>query len=220
MLKIARWGGVANVADIIKELKELAINAATDTNTDDDRAILQKKFDQALENINDIATTTNFNGKYLLDGTLAAVSNGTRTETQTKTVFSTVETTTTIESTTTTTEISTDPIAIDGNSVTEGGIYQLSSGFSGTLNVSAQNVKIIGDGSTLSNVKINVTASNANLWIENLNISNGDLSAIQFSSGTNMLIVKGTNNLTLGANTYAAAVNIGSSGELNIVGDG
>lgn len=68
LMKIAS-GGVENIVEFLRELRELAINAATDTNTDEDRAILQKKADQILLSINDVATSTNYNGKNLLDGT-------------------------------------------------------------------------------------------------------------------------------------------------------
>ena len=62
-------GAVGNIVEELRNLKELAINAANDTNTDADRKIIQKEFDQKKANINDIATTTNYNGKTLLDGT-------------------------------------------------------------------------------------------------------------------------------------------------------
>jgi len=68
LLKVAE-GGVDNIVEELRNLKELAINAANDTNTDSDRATIQKEFTQKMANINDIATMTNYNGKILLDGT-------------------------------------------------------------------------------------------------------------------------------------------------------
>lgn len=44
------------------------MNAANDSNTDADRATIQKEFDQKMVNINDIASETNYNGKLLLNG--------------------------------------------------------------------------------------------------------------------------------------------------------
>ena len=67
LLRVAD-GGINNIVDELRNLKELAINAANDHNTDADRAIIQKEFDQKKANIDDIATTTNYNGKMLLDG--------------------------------------------------------------------------------------------------------------------------------------------------------
>jgi len=60
-------GAVSSTVEILKSLKEKAINAATDTNTDADRATIQKELDQFIDQIDDNALTT-FNGKYLVDG--------------------------------------------------------------------------------------------------------------------------------------------------------
>lgn len=67
LFKIAE-GGIDNIVEELRNLKELAINSANDTNTDVDRLTIQKEFSQKMANINDIATTTNYNGKILLDG--------------------------------------------------------------------------------------------------------------------------------------------------------
>ena len=61
-------GAVANIIEELRSLKELALNAANDTNTDLDRATIQKEFEHRKANINDIAAETNYNGKILLDG--------------------------------------------------------------------------------------------------------------------------------------------------------
>ena len=66
LLKTAE-GAVSSTVDILKTLKEKAINAANDTNTDADRAIIQKEVDQAINQIDENANVT-FNGKTLLDG--------------------------------------------------------------------------------------------------------------------------------------------------------
>ena len=66
MMKVAE-GAVSSTVDILKTLKEKVINAANDTNTDADRATIQKELDQSIDQINDNANVT-FNGKYLVDG--------------------------------------------------------------------------------------------------------------------------------------------------------
>ena len=66
LLKTAE-GAVSATVDILKTLKEKAINAANDTNTDEDRAIIQKEVDQALDQIDENAAVT-FNGQTLIDG--------------------------------------------------------------------------------------------------------------------------------------------------------
>ena len=66
--------------DILKTLKEKAINAANDSNTDEDRATIQKEVDQALDQIDDNANVT-YNGKIMLDGSKnnSVVAGGTAT---------------------------------------------------------------------------------------------------------------------------------------------
>ena len=66
MMKVAE-GAVSSTVEILKTLKEKAVNAANDTNTDADRATIQKEMDQSIDQINDNANVT-FNGQYLIDG--------------------------------------------------------------------------------------------------------------------------------------------------------
>ena len=60
-------GALDSTVDILKTLKEKAINAANDTNTDADRATIQKEVDQAVQQIDENAQVT-YNSKTLLDG--------------------------------------------------------------------------------------------------------------------------------------------------------
>ena len=60
-------GAVSSTVEILKTLKEKAINAANDTNTDDDRRTIQKEINQMVDQIDDNALAT-YNGKYLVDG--------------------------------------------------------------------------------------------------------------------------------------------------------
>ena len=77
MMKVAE-GAVSSTVDILKTLKEKVINAANDSNTDSDRATIQKELDQSIDQINDNANVT-FNGKYLVDGSKNAATSGTCT---------------------------------------------------------------------------------------------------------------------------------------------
>lgn len=58
-----------NTADIIKTLRQRAINSANDTNTAQERAAIQKEVEQFLWQIDSNAYETKFNGQNLLDGT-------------------------------------------------------------------------------------------------------------------------------------------------------
>jgi flagellin len=67
MMKVAE-GAVSSTVEILKTLKEKVINAANDSNTDEDRQTIQKELNQSVDQINDNANVT-YNGKYLVDGT-------------------------------------------------------------------------------------------------------------------------------------------------------
>lgn len=62
-------GALNETHSILQRMRELAVQSATDTNTDDDRAELQKEVAQLLLEVDRIATTTEFNTQSLLDGT-------------------------------------------------------------------------------------------------------------------------------------------------------
>ncbi|MCI7331573.1 MAG: flagellin, partial [Selenomonadaceae bacterium] len=67
LLKVAA-GGIDDIVSELRSLKELSINAANDHNFDLDRETLQKEYEQRKADIEDIASSTNYNGKILLDG--------------------------------------------------------------------------------------------------------------------------------------------------------
>lgn len=76
LLKVAD-GGISSTVDILRTLKEKAIEAANDTATTADRQTIQKLFDQYADQIDDNALVT-YNGKYLLDGSREGVSQQTQ----------------------------------------------------------------------------------------------------------------------------------------------
>ena len=61
-------GALQESQNVIHRMRELAVQAANDTNTDDDRAQIQKEIKQLTNEIDRIATATEFNTKKLLDG--------------------------------------------------------------------------------------------------------------------------------------------------------
>ena len=77
MMKVAE-GAVSSTVEILKTMKEKAVNAANDTNTDADRATIQKELDQSIDQINDNANVT-FNGQYLVDGSKSQGTTATTT---------------------------------------------------------------------------------------------------------------------------------------------
>ena len=64
-------GALNETHAILQRMRELAVQAANDTNTDDDRIEIQKEIDQLKSEIDRIGNTTEFNTKRLVDGTLS-----------------------------------------------------------------------------------------------------------------------------------------------------
>src|SRR5690606_41467974 len=62
-------GALTETHAILQRMRELAVQAANDTNTDDDRAALQNEITQLIAEIDRIASDTEFNTQTLLDGT-------------------------------------------------------------------------------------------------------------------------------------------------------
>lgn len=57
----------------LQRLRELAVQAATDTNTLDDRKAIQREINELLDEIDRIATTTEFNTQKVIDGSYSGV---------------------------------------------------------------------------------------------------------------------------------------------------
>ena len=65
-------GALTEVHSILQRMRELAVQASSDTNTNVDRDQIQKELDQLREEIDRISRTTEFNTLKLLDGNLNA----------------------------------------------------------------------------------------------------------------------------------------------------
>jgi len=66
-------GALNETHAILQRMRELAVQAVNDTNTETDRAELQKEVDQLSQELSRIGATTEFNTKKILDGTFEGV---------------------------------------------------------------------------------------------------------------------------------------------------
>jgi flagellin len=64
-------GALNETHAILQRMRELAVQAANDTNTDEDRTQLQAEVTQLIQELTRIANNTEFNTKKLLNGSLA-----------------------------------------------------------------------------------------------------------------------------------------------------
>lgn len=66
-------GALNETQAILQRMRELAVQAANDTNVDVDRSALQKEIDQLAQEITRIANNTEFNTQKLLDGDFSGI---------------------------------------------------------------------------------------------------------------------------------------------------
>jgi flagellin len=62
-------GALSNIADILQRMNSLTAQAQSGSSSADDLSYIDAEYQQLLEEVDDISTTTNFNGVALLDGT-------------------------------------------------------------------------------------------------------------------------------------------------------
>ena len=65
-------GALGESSNILRRIRDLAVQSANDTNSGSDRAALQQEVSQLQQELNRIAGDTEFNGKKLLDGSFVA----------------------------------------------------------------------------------------------------------------------------------------------------
>jgi flagellin len=69
-------GALGTIKTILQRVRQLAVEASSDILSQDDRQSLQDEVNQLLLEINRIAQNTNFNGRQLLDGSIAGYQPG------------------------------------------------------------------------------------------------------------------------------------------------
>ncbi|HKU45211.1 MAG TPA: flagellin [Polyangiales bacterium] len=65
-------GALGESSNILRRIRDIAVQSANDTNSGTDRAALQQEVAQLQQELNRIANETEFNGKKLLDGSFVA----------------------------------------------------------------------------------------------------------------------------------------------------
>ena len=80
-------GALSETTEIIQKMRKLAVQASSDTNTQEDRDAIQIEIDKLIEEIDSIANNTKFNSRKLLDGSIGATNNGIQIIPEKKGVF-------------------------------------------------------------------------------------------------------------------------------------
>ncbi|SFC86488.1 flagellin N-terminal helical domain-containing protein [Massilia yuzhufengensis] len=63
-------GGLSTATDLLQRMRTLTVQAANGTNSSSDRSSIQQEVGQLQQELNRVATSTQFNGQNVLDGTL------------------------------------------------------------------------------------------------------------------------------------------------------
>ncbi|AKH20271.1 flagellin [Sedimenticola thiotaurini] len=66
-------GALSTAGDAMQRIRELAVQAANDTNSASDRKAINNEVQQLIQEVNRIATSTQFNGQNILDGSLSTL---------------------------------------------------------------------------------------------------------------------------------------------------
>ena len=197
--------GIAQIIQNIRTLKEKAIDATNDSNTDEDRAPIQKEFNQLVSTIDDIAIGTEFNGKRLLDGTYSGE------------LKTTTENVVTDEKVIELKRTDNAPVTLnEGDKITQDGVYMLPKDFTGELPIEAKNVKLIQEDPSTALKDVYITkreGGETNLWLENFNVTNSkDKNFIKFQGSGNTFNFTGTNSFKSnysGTIINSAVINVG-----------
>lgn len=205
LLKVAA-GGIQTVVENLKTMKELALRSANGIYTDSDRLAMEKEFQSCQDSIDTTAETTTFNSKVLLDGTYR--------NQDLRAVDAVVA-----------------PKILKGSisaanageyTISQDGIYELDSGFTGTLKIDAANVQLKGTTDlNLANINIECEKEGMNLSLTNVFITNDSShknNILKFTGIGNSLTTSGTCGFQYDAVSNNAALNIGQ--ELEITNNG
>ncbi len=156
-------GALNETHSILQRMRELAVQSANDTNTNDDRLEIQKEVNQLRDEVDRIANTTEFNTKKLLNGDSGNKAiYGTNTNVETATINNEAIKAGSYEVVTTT---AAERAAVNGTGAVTDAAITTSSSVSVTINGTAITFDTVaGDGTATVNNFVNAV-NNANIGV-------------------------------------------------------
>lgn len=223
LLAIAE-GGLQQITELIKGMRELSLKASNGIYTDADMHAMDEEYQQRVKHIDDIVASTNYNGIPLLDGSLALHGGGRSPG------FSMPESQ--MYSPAAPTGVAAASLAAATYTITGDGVFVIPAGFSGDILVKSSNVLIKqASAAALTNVSIQCDPG-TNLFLEDLNLQTinntaaAGKSAIEFKGAGNTLNLKGNNTVRgyYGFNDVsglfcASLIHVGAGTDLTIRAD-
>ena len=181
-------GALNETHAILQRMRELAVQAANDTNTLDDRREIQKEVEQLKSEINRISETTEFNTQKLLNGSLGAVGSSDNTAV----------------------------IKVNSASGLKKGDYDVNVTAAASVKTAAEGSATF-DGSSVTNIKdLDLTINGVTIDFSNLTdtATGSDIKAVidSYSDKTGVVASVNSNKITL------STVEYGSNAKLNLGG--
>jgi flagellin len=201
-------GGLSTSGDILQRMRELAVQSANGTNSSSDRASLQQEVTQLKDELTRIASTTQFNGQNVLDGSLSA--------TQFQVGASANQTINVGIASAKATDIgnfSLRSVAVNTNSISSA---QSANTSSGNNRVVAQTLTIAGNGKTSSfAVAVGAQASTIATGVNGTTSSTGVTA--QASTGVKVSSLSATGTVTFSLNGVAIGATVSNTNDLSSV---
>jgi len=193
-------GALNETHSILQRMRELAVQAASDTNNSNDRQEIQKEIEQLKSEITRIATDTEFNTKKLLNGDLGISLNTTANTAKLKQLVATGSTMADGTYTLTMTDKGTDSVVMGGNGIASTGVvadYTIHAG--AELNYGTYTVKVTNK--TASDATVSLYDQNGKLLKTQdgvaLNAKLTDFGGFDLDFSTHNITSEGTLTLTV-----------------------
>mgnify|MGYP001770233371 CR=1 FL=1 len=135
-------GALNETHAILQRMRELAVQAANDTNQPEDRQAIQKEVTQLEEELTRIATTTQFNSKALLNGSFGVKLNVTNTNAIGANGIVSVDVSNAVANETYTLTGAAGKLTLTDSKGNAQALTGLTNGFTGTLNFDKLGVKL------------------------------------------------------------------------------
>ena len=209
-------GALSETTSLLQRMRELSVQSANATNSATDRAALQSEVDQLKQEINRIASTTEFNGRTLLDGTFSSQAFQVGANAN-QTISISIDN----ASGSGLGNYSLAAINTTGSS-TDGSAAIVANTTAGTDNgMTAQTATVAGfRGSSTVNIAANATAETIAASVNNTTASTGVEAKAQTKVSLGNISVAGTIEFTLGGDaTKAISATISSVNDLTALRD-
>lgn len=199
-------GGLSEVGNNLQRIRELAIQSANSTNSASDRTSLNAEVTQLLAEIQRVATTSQFNGQNILDGTFTAAQFQVGANANQTITASTGNSQTSALGSY---QVASNSIsAVSGTALTAGQLTLNGIDVGSSTSGSAEAISAAINGATnrtgvSSSASTVVTSSVTNPLLRNQSLQSGDL----VINGVSIGAVAGSSNVATQGSNVAAAIN-------------